>query len=318
MNLSKQKFIVFRVGWMEYYQGMQGDTIQSTAKFVVSEEYGYEMYNFLLYDGYLYGFVQPSGKGNFTQRIINIERLGADKKADSVDNVLVAWVAPRKGGGVFLVGWYNNATVYKYYQEPPQKSARIFKDVKIGYYAKARQNDSVLLPVKERTLLVPKSKKKTGGLGQSLVWFADTHKVNDIFFREKLLEFIDFYSHQTVESDFNDSQIFTSSRFAEGTPYKALSTAYERNKKAREICINHYGLKCKVCDFDFLRFYGEIGEGYIHVHHIQPLSEMGKAREIDPIQDLLPVCPNCHAMIHRRTPPYTIDEMKAFIHKNSG
>ncbi len=64
-----------------------------------------------------------------------------------------------------------------------------------------------------------------------------------------------------------------------------------------------------------MKFYGQIGEGFIHVHHLKPLSEIGQEYEVDPIEDLRPVCPNCHAMLHRKKPPYTIEQLKDLIHK---
>jgi 5-methylcytosine-specific restriction protein A len=68
-----------------------------------------------------------------------------------------------------------------------------------------------------------------------------------------------------------------------------------------------------VCDFDFGQEYGLIGEGFIHVHHIVPLSSVGPDYKIDPKQDLRPVCPNCHEMLHRRQPPYSIEELKQIM-----
>ena len=99
----------------------------------------------------------------------------------------------------------------------------------------------------------------------------------------------------------------------EGAKKQIVVNAYERNSVAREQCIAYYGYKCSVCGFDFGKTYGEIGERYIHVHHLKPLSEIGQQYLVDPITDLRPVCPNCHAMIHKRTPPYRIDELKKII-----
>lgn len=312
MNFSEQKLIVFRVGWMKHYQGMKGDTIQSSAQFVVSENYGYEMYNFLPHNGYQYGFVQPSGSGDFTQRTVRIERLGASQNVESIENVLVAWVAPQVRGGVYLIGWYKNATVYRKYQESPKNSDRIFRDVPVGYYARAKQKDCVLLSEEDRILRVPKSNRQMGGLGQSLVWYADSNKTNDRLFRQSLFEFIESYEHSTLEDILNKPQYLA---LLEGNSYEVTSTVYERNSKARRTCIDRYGAKCMACEFDFSEFYGSIGEGFIHVHHIKPLAAVGQEYEIDPIQDLQPVCPNCHAMIHKRNPPYTIEEIKIFIQR---
>ena len=93
---------------------------------------------------------------------------------------------------------------------------------------------------------------------------------------------------------------------------------YERNSKAREICINHWKPICSVCEFDFGSVYGEIGAGYIHVHHLIPLSQIGKSYQIDPINDLRPICPNCHSMLHRSEPPLTIEELKEIIRARKG
>jgi 5-methylcytosine-specific restriction protein A len=60
--------------------------------------------------------------------------------------------------------------------------------------------------------------------------------------------------------------------------------------------------------------YGKIGDGYIHVHHLTPLNALkGKPQKIDPIKDLRPVCPNCHEMLHKTDPPYTIERLKEII-----
>lgn len=102
-------------------------------------------------------------------------------------------------------------------------------------------------------------------------------------------------------------------RFVEGTTNQLLVNAYERNPKARQTCIAFHGTSCMVCGFNFGNTYGEIGKDFVHVHHLTSISEIGDEYEIDPIRDLRPVCANCHAMIHRRTPPYTLDEMKRFL-----
>ena len=68
-----------------------------------------------------------------------------------------------------------------------------------------------------------------------------------------------------------------------------------------------------ICGFDFEAFYGELGKNYIHVHHIVPLSKINKEYSVDPKNDLVPVCPNCHAMIHRTEPALTIDALKKQI-----
>ena len=106
----------------------------------------------------------------------------------------------------------------------------------------------------------------------------------------------------------NDTQILT-----EGSVRQVTVNAYERNNQGRKICIKYYDINCYVCGVNFEKIYGEIGQEFIHVHHLIPLSEINQEYEIDPIQDLRPVCPNCHAMIHRKNPPYTIEEIKNML-----
>lgn len=99
----------------------------------------------------------------------------------------------------------------------------------------------------------------------------------------------------------------------EGATKKVITNAYERNPKARAECIKIYGVICACCGFNFQKTYGDIGQDFIHVHHIKLLSEIKKEYKVNPKEDLRPVCPNCHAMIHRRTPPFSITEIKKMI-----
>lgn len=100
----------------------------------------------------------------------------------------------------------------------------------------------------------------------------------------------------------------------EGAKKQVNVNAYERNIAARMQCIRFYGCRCVVCGFDFEKTYGVVGMDFIHVHHLKPLSEIGESYEVNPVDDLRPVCPNCHAIIHKRkNPPFTIEEVQDFI-----
>lgn len=122
---------------------------------------------------------------------------------------------------------------------------------------------------------------------------------------------------------FNDAFYFsfpeeieeTREELFEGAVHRVSVNAYERNPEARRICIETFGAICSICGFDFEKAYGEIGRGFIHVHHLKQISGIGETYQVDPINDLTPVCPNCHAIIHRRKPPYTIEEVKDFLKK---
>lgn len=92
-----------------------------------------------------------------------------------------------------------------------------------------------------------------------------------------------------------------------------FSTHYERNPYYRAKAIEIYGTVCQACQFDFAAKYGELGRGYIHVHHVRPISETGPTR-IDPATDLTVLCPNCHSMVHRKKKvTLSLDELKRVL-----
>lgn len=111
-------------------------------------------------------------------------------------------------------------------------------------------------------------------------------------------------------------EISNGSTYNEGSVQRILINRYERDPRAREACIKHYGTICFLCGFNFVAVYGEVMAGFTHVHHLKPLSSVGAEYEVDPIRDLRPVCPNCHAVLHRNEPPYSLDEVREFLQKD--
>jgi 5-methylcytosine-specific restriction protein A len=99
----------------------------------------------------------------------------------------------------------------------------------------------------------------------------------------------------------------------EGTKSQVLQTRYERNSFARRKCLDHYGYSCSVCEMSFTGIYGHLGKEFIHVHHLTSVAAQGQTYKVDPIVDLRPVCPNCHAMLHKSNPPYPIEKLKEII-----
>lgn len=92
-----------------------------------------------------------------------------------------------------------------------------------------------------------------------------------------------------------------SQTFLEGSAYNHSVTSYERNQQAREACISHFGCTCQICGINFESVYGEIGKSFIHVHHVDFISSFdGVEHKINPCDELIPICPNCHAMLHRK------------------
>ena len=130
----------------------------------------------------------------------------------------------------------------------------------------------------------------------------------------------DVYLGQS-EDDFGE--VINESEFPnlpEGAVKTKTVRSYERNPRARRLCIQHHGTKCSICGFAFEEMYGDLGKGFIEVHHIVPLSQIRENYRVDPINDLIPVCPNCHEMLHRKLndKEVSIDELKEIIesHRN--
>lgn len=108
-------------------------------------------------------------------------------------------------------------------------------------------------------------------------------------------------------------EISGSSLLVEGATRQTTVNAYERNPEARRRCLEHRGRACCVCKMEFGSVYGPLAEGFIHVHHLKPLSEIGEEYEVDPVEDLRPVCPNCHAVIHLGGQCRSIEEVRQLV-----
>lgn len=99
----------------------------------------------------------------------------------------------------------------------------------------------------------------------------------------------------------------------EGTKIQALVTRVERSARNRRACFEFHGHVCHGCGLDPLVFYGEPARHLLHVHHVEPLATLNEPRVVDPKTDLLPLCPNCHSLAHKRTPPFSVLELQSFL-----
>jgi len=102
-------------------------------------------------------------------------------------------------------------------------------------------------------------------------------------------------------------------KYYEGNEVFSYRVGYERSLEARLECIRHHGYICKACGISLEAKYGSIAKGFIHVHHLNQIADAKGGREVDPISDLVPLCPNCHAIVHRRSPPFTVEELRVLI-----
>lgn len=188
-----KKIIFLNIGWMNNYRGLTGgDKISGGGEYVDKYKYGHEIFNFLPDDENLYGFVETPS--------IHIERIGARRSDSSVSGVLVIWTAKHpKIGGNYIVGWYENALVYRYRVENPvflknRSFSTLPSYVNIqpddigkhaAYFVSADEKDCHLVETQDRKLSLPKGK---GGKGRSSIWYAQDE--NNKVFIEKLFDYI--------------------------------------------------------------------------------------------------------------------------------
>jgi hypothetical protein len=108
-------------------------------------------------------------------------------------------------------------------------------------------------------------------------------------------------------------EILEATGLIEGAVCRISVNSYERNPEARRRCIEAYGANCCICGFNFGEKYGPDAEGYIHVHHVRPLSKIKSDYVVDPVTDLRPVCPNCHSVLHLSGRCRSIEEVKRLL-----
>jgi 5-methylcytosine-specific restriction protein A len=102
----------------------------------------------------------------------------------------------------------------------------------------------------------------------------------------------------------------------EGGVIMRLHKRYERDgklvhKKVAE-AVAKGCLECEVCRFDFEATYGEIGAGFIEVHHLKPVNQLGKGGKTK-LSDLALLCANCHRMAHRKREPLGLNDIRKSI-----
>lgn len=125
---------------------------------------------------------------------------------------------------------------------------------------------------------------------------------------QRFRSYADFWFDPSV----HDPLISEDASSNEGRKRHVLSVQYERSTALRKKCLEHWGFACAVCGLLFEEQYGEIGKDFIHVHHLNPVSATGTTKT-NPIEDLRPVCPNCHSMLHKKNPPIGIEELKSMM-----
>lgn len=194
----------------------------------------------------------------------------------------------------------NNLSMIDGLQVSEDIKKRIFSYInerKIKYYFTS--GEIYKFYIFDKCLMLPKPVRLPGQNNQAYLEISEMYSGKDILER----------CNKNVQDYVEDDE----KEFVEGSVEKIIVNKYERNKKARKECINHYGAKCYICGFDFESKYGTIGKGIIEVHHKKALYQIKKEYKVNPIEDLVPLCPNCHRVIHSRKPSYDVEELKSIL-----
>lgn len=143
---------------------------------------------------------------------------------------------------------------------------------------------------------------------------------NDNSSDEERLKLFDYIKEQfgqvLVNYDYPDEAETDTKTYPEAAKKTVIVNAYERNPAARAACLEYYKeARCQICTMNFEEIYGSFAKDFIHVHHVIPLSQLPENYQVNPKTDLIPVCPNCHAMLHRSEKgiPMSVDRLKLLI-----
>jgi len=227
------RMLFCRIGWMQYYQGkLEEDPIHGGGAFVDENGYGHEIYNFLPDDeGNLFGFVQVQGIG------MSIWRLGANFDQNSVAGVTVVWCSSL-AYDLYIVGWYNDATAFRYTQPCPAhlvgKRPLPKSDDHWTFRVATKYANAVLLPANERDFQIPIATPTSSGFGRQNIWYADTEA--DRQFQQKVQEYIQSKERGiTISNDTRSKRIIhyqpdVEKRYeVEMAAMKAVTAYYQEN-----------------------------------------------------------------------------------------
>lgn len=137
-------------------------------------------------------------------------------------------------------------------------------------------------------------------------------------------ELIDRFFYNAPEADLLLAQEFqldpSDESFLEGEARLRLHLTRERNRslvaRAKQTWLQQQSGEpsCAICDFSFLQAYGTMGSGFIEAHHIRPISSL-RPDTLVTLDDLIPICSNCHSIVHRFQPWPTVDELRKIVHR---
>jgi len=220
---ENKKVIFCNIAWMKYYLGeSEDDKPINGGEYVKKYGEAVEATNFVDYNHYCYGFVRFNGGQ------IHIERCDkAYSNQEQINNITVIWVASDGKKKSRIVGWYRNATIYRYEQYKGYSSLR---GLDIYYNIKAKSKDCYLLPEENRTFIVPRASREGGGkgMGQSPIWFADSEYAQNEYI-PKVLEYIDSYDGDYIDTYISDEDLLYSEKIDETDVDKIIDMAKRSN-----------------------------------------------------------------------------------------
>ncbi len=287
--------MICRIVWANKYDSLKEEFFAGNFKHPKRTREAHEMLNFANIGGWVYGYVESMGAR------ISLSNLRKNKSSEVVHGVTVIWCAlDPVHKSLHVVGWYENASVFS----EPQKPTKNLRRKEITYFFKAKSEDAHLISPADRFLLVPTKTRRTdrGFIGQRN-WFFPERYPN---YKKFLESFALLASGEPISP--KHPIPFDDVTFEEGQRTYAEISLTARNPRLVDAAKKSYGLECQVCRLNFEDRYGAIGKGFIEVHHLVPLSR--RKRYSATVNDVRVLCANCHRMVHRRVPPFTIDELK--------
>lgn len=241
------KVLLARVGYMKFYQGPKpGDEKPIGGGSYNTDRIGHEAYNFLNIRDKLYGYFQPHMKEPYE---INLSRIVQGSSGDKIDNVLVIWFATNPiDRGQVVIGWYNNATVFRSIQSPTSLPQR----KNYNYNIVANTKDCVLLPISKRKFPVGHNigGTKEGNPGQANAFYLldgrghakDLKSPNNAWIK-KLTTYVENYDGLKISSREDEIQedAVTAGHSSGGQGFQSdVEVRLMIEARAMTICKKHY------------------------------------------------------------------------------
>jgi len=318
--IDRNKIVFITIDWMKYYNGINEDDIPLGTGGSFPKEKKHEIYNFLDDDGICYGYTPPYGRINLKEIYLNEIKKCPDGN-EYLENVLIVFNASKDDGiGRRVIGFYVGATIFKSPYTNTNPKRIIASDNSFASYNIRVKSENVYLFDNEnaRDICLPFSKKDGYGYGQSNIWYANKNSHCEKFKDDIVIRIEKIIRENIIDNSYNDEQ-----KYFEGKINSRVKEVFtlSRNALARKKCLEYYfpdnkNYNCILCGFEFEKQYGSLGKNFIEVHHIESHTTKSKTEgkhEINPIKELIPICSNCHTIIHREKPAISIEKMKEIL-----